>query len=376
MPNITIKKVQNTIQRRQYATFPWKVYKEDPLWVPPLLPERMKQLNPKRGTFFSHGEADFFLAFREGELAGTIMAAVDHSSNELRGLNDGMFGFFECFNDREVANHLFDTAVRWVRDKGLSRITGPFHQDYDSAYGILIEGRDRPPAINCGHTPKYYEKLVTQYGFTPLRPDNIAFAVDITEETQEFKLLHKLAEKAAERGTAVIRQGRVDAWDQEADRVHTLLNKALAHLDDFVGWDRQALDDTLAPFKKYADPYLILFADVDGQTVGFFPGIPNLNEIIHKVNGLRYPWDTLKMLRYKNMQPSGLAIKSVLVLPEYWGTGISLMLFSEMVKRAQEKGFKWIDLSLTSEDNPKTPMLAERMGGKIYKRYRVYKKEV
>jgi GNAT superfamily N-acetyltransferase len=374
--NISIKKVKNILHRRQYAAFPWKVYKDDPLWVPPLLPERMKQLDPKRGSFYSHGEAEFFMAYRDGELAGTIMAAVDHSSNEMRGLNDGMFGFFECFNDQEVANSLFNTAVAWVRDKGLERITGPFHQDYDSGYGVLIEGRDRPPAISCGHTPRYYEKLVTQYGFTPLRPDNIAFAVDITENTREFTLLHKLASRADQRGTAVIREGRIDDWDREADRVHYLLNRAMAHLDDFVGWDRQALDDTLAPFKKYADPYLILFADVGDQTVGFFPGIPNLNEIIKKINGLRYPWDYVKYLVHRNMQTKCLAIKSVLVLPEYWGTGISLMLFSEMLKRAQEKGYQWIDLSITSADNPKTPMLAERMGGEIYKRYRVYKKMV
>lgn len=372
MPNITLKKVQNFIQRRQYATFPWKIYKDDPLWVPPLLPERLKQLNPRKGTFFSHGEAEFFMAYQGSRLAGTIMAAVDHSSNQMRGLNDGMFGFFECLDDQSVADRLFDAAVNWVRQQGLSRITGPFHQDYDSAYGILIEGRDRPPAISCGHTPAYYEKLVTHYGFTPLRPDNIAFAVDITQDTRELRLLHRLAEKARQRGTAVIREGRLDEWDREADRVHYLLNRSLSHLVDFVGWDRQALDDTLAPFKKYADPYLILFADVGDQTVGFFPGIPNLNEIIHKANGLRYPWDYLKMLRYRNMQPTGLAIKSVLVLPEYWGTGVSLMLFSEMAKRAREKGYTWIDLSLTSEDNPKTPMLAERMGGELYKRYRVY----
>jgi GNAT superfamily N-acetyltransferase len=164
----------------------------------------------------------------------------------------------------------------------------------------------------------------------------------------------------------------LDEWDKEADRVHYLLNKALAHLDDFVGWDRQALDDTLAPFKNFANPELVLFADVGDQTVGFFPGIPNLNEIIHNVNGLRYPWDYPKMLWYKNIQPKGLAIKSVLVLPGYWGTGVSLMLFSEMLKRAQAHGYEWIDLSLTSEDNPRTPMLAERLGGELYKRYRVY----
>ena len=372
MNKIIIKQVNNGLQRRRYATFPWQIYKDDPLWVPPLIPERMKLLNPQKGTFFSHGEAAFFTAYKDGKLVGTIMAAVDHSSNTSRDLNDGMFGFFECINDQLVSDKLFNTAEDWMRSNQLTRMIGPFHQDYDSAYGILVEGRDRPPAINCGHTPPYYENLVVNHGFKPLRPDNIAFAIDITQDTREIQLLHKLAEKAAARGKAVIREARLDEWDKEADRVHFLLNKALAHLVDFVGWDREALDDTLAPFKKYADPYLILFADVGDQTVGFFPGIPNLNEILHRVNGLRYPWDLLKMLKYSRIQPKGLAVKSVLVLPEYWGTGVSLMLFSEMAKRAKEKGYSWVDLSLTSVDNPKTPMLAERMGGKIYKRYRVY----
>ena len=372
MNSVTIKQVQTQRQRRQFATFPWQIYRHDPLWVPPLIPERMKQLNPQKGTFYHHGEADFFLAYKDGKLAGTIMAAEDRSSNQSRGLSDGMFGFFECINDPEVANKLFETAQAWIAARGLNRMIVPFHQDYDSAYGILIEGRDRPPAISCGHTPPYYEDLVLGYGFTPYRPDNIAFAVDITEDTREFQLLHKLAQRAKDRGTAVIREARLSEWDTEADRIHILLNKALAHLDDYVGWDRQALDDTLEPFRKYADPYLVLFADVGDQTVGFFPGIPNLNEILHRVNGLRYPWDLIKMLRYRKMQPKGLAIKSVLVLPEYWGTGVSLMLFSEMLKRAREKGYDWIDLSLTSEDNPKTPMLATRLGAKLYKRYRVY----
>ena len=375
MTNVMIKKVETQQQRRRFATFPWQIYRHDPLWVPPLIPERMKQLNPQKGTFYKHGEADFFLAYKDGKLAGTIMAAEDRSSNQSRGLTDGMFGFFECLNEPDVANQLFDTARAWAGERGLNRMIGPFHQDYDSAYGILVEGRDRPPAISCGHTPPYYEDLVLGYGFKQYRPDNIAFAVDITEDTREFQLLHKLAQRAKDRGTAVIREARLSEWDAEADRVHILLNKALAHLVDYVGWDREALNDTLEPFRKYADPYLVLFADVGDQTVGFFPGIPNLNEILHRVNGLRYPWDLLKMLRYRNMQPKGLAIKSVLVLPEYWGTGVSLMLFSEMLKRAREKGYEWIDLSLTSEDNPKTPMLAKRLGAKLYKRYRVYEIE-
>ena len=117
---------------------------------------------------------------------------------------------------------------------------------------------------------------------------------------------------------------------------------------------------------------LILFAEVNGETVGFFPGIPNLNEVLVRLNGLRYPWDYLRLLIHGRKKPRCLAIKSVLVLPEHWGSGVSLALFDEMWHRACQKGYTWADLSLTSSENPQTPILAKRMGAVEYKRYRVY----
>lgn len=369
---IEIFRVKSWLDRRRFITFAWQVYKHDPLWVPPLVPERMKLLNPKTSQFLTHARADFFIAYKNGWPAGTIMAANDVSSNRLRKIKECMIGFFECIDDQTVANALFNAAMVWGREHNLERLVGPFHMDYDSAYGLLIQGRDRPPVVNCGHTPVYYQKLFESYGFTPLRPDNLAFALDLREETDQIRLLHRLANKAREKGTIILREGRLEEWEKEADRIHVLLNRALSHLSDFVGWDREALNDSLEPFRKYADPHLILFTDVDGETVGFFPGIPNLNEVLNKINGLRYPWDYLRYLRFRKSQPKCLAIKSVLVLPEHWGSGASLILFDEMWKRAREWGYEWVDLSLTSDDNPKTPMLATRMGAVEYKRYRVY----
>jgi GNAT superfamily N-acetyltransferase len=369
---IEIYRVKNWLDRRRFITFAWRVYKHDPLWVPPLVPERMKLLNPKTSQFLTHSRADFFIAYKNGRPAGTIMAANDVSSNRLRKIKECMIGFFECIDDQAVANALFNAAMVWGRDHNLERLVGPFNMDYDSAYGLLIQGRDLPPVVNCGHTPVYYQKMFESYGFTPLRPDNLAFALNLREETDQIRLLHRLANKAREKGTITLREGRLEEWDKEADRIHKLLNQSLAHLPGFVGWDREALNDSLEPFRKYADPYLILFTDVDGESVGFFPGIPNLNEVLSKINGLRYPWDYLNYLRYRKLQPKCLAIKSVLVLPEHWGSGASLILFDEMWKRARERGYEWIDLSLTSDDNPKTPMLATRMGAVEYKRYRVY----
>ena len=126
-------------------------------------------------------------------------------------------------------------------------------------------------------------------------------------------------------------------------------------------------------FNTIVDPELVLFAEADGKAVGWLPGIPNLNEAFIHVDGLRHPWDYVKLWWYMRRQPECLAVKSVLVLPEYWGTGVSVLLFAEMGRRAKAKGYKWLDLSLTSADNPNTPVLAERMGAKLYKRYRVYR---
>jgi GNAT superfamily N-acetyltransferase len=129
----------------------------------------------------------------------------------------------------------------------------------------------------------------------------------------------------------------------------------------------------LEPFKSIADPSFILFADVDGETVGFLPGLPNLNEILIDVNGLRYPWDALKLLWLMKFRvPRSMTVKSILVLPEHWNTGVTIQLVATMLKKAQARGYDWVDLSITSADNPTSVLTAEKMGAEIYKRWQVY----
>ena len=126
-------------------------------------------------------------------------------------------------------------------------------------------------------------------------------------------------------------------------------------------------------FVRFADPDLVLFAQVEGKTVGWFPGVPNMNEALIHANGLRYPWDWLRLFAHARVRPKCVAVKSVLVLPEYWQSGVAILLFDEMRRRARAKGYAWADLSLTGSNNPFTPDLATRLGARIYKRYRVYR---
>ncbi len=379
---IDVHPVRTARDRHTFLTFPWRIFRDDPLWVPPLLPERAKTIDPDRGAFFKRGIADLFVAWRDGEPVGTICAAEDRFTNAQNGRHECVFGFFDYVDDPAVAQALIDAASTWARDHGLDVLFGPFNLDYEDAYGVLLEGRDRPPTLLCGHTPPYYVPMMEHLGFTKGRPDNIALAVDIHEQTPALQHLARLAEAVRRHRDFVIRRPDLDHWDDEVDRLHGLLNAALAHLEDFVGWHRSAVEALVAPFREIADMDLILFADANGETIGFLPGVPNLNEALIHVNGLRYPRNYAAAAWHLGIRPrlghkpACLAIKSVLVKPEYWGTGVAALLFDTMAQRARAKGYQWIDLSITSEDNPQTPLIAEHMGATIYKRWRTYRKRI
>lgn len=372
---VEVHPVRSRAEKRLFLTFPWRIYAGDPLWVPPLLSERMKTLDPARGAFFKRGAAELFIARRAGKPVGTICAAEDRALNERTGSRECMFGFLECV-DEETAHALLDHAAQWARARGLERLVGPFNLDYEDAYGILVEGRDRPPVMLCGHTPASYQGFLENEGFTPVRADNLAFEISLDANSPALQRSAVLAERIRQKGWIRIRTPDMSRWTEEVDVVVELLNKALAHLSDFRPWERDAVQALFEPFKSIADPELILFAEIEGKTVGWFPGVANVNEVLIHLNGLRYPWDYARALRWMRHKPRCLSVKSVLILPEYWGSGAALLLIDEMAKRARARGFQWIDLSLTSADNPYTPELAERMGARIYKRYRVYGRQV
>jgi GNAT superfamily N-acetyltransferase len=374
MNEIVVKPIQTRRERRAFLTFPWRVYKGDPLWVPPLLPERARIIDPARGPFFENGYAEFFIAWRGGTPVGTICCAEDLAATRARGYGECMIGFFECVEDYAAAEALLAHAAAWARAHKLTALYGPYNLDRDDSRGLLVAGRDRPPAVMCGHTPPCYAKFFERFGMEPLGADGLAYAIDVYLAAPQVQRIIRLAEKIRARRNITVRGARLDDWDGEIDRILTLTNQALAHFPDFTPWPRAAIEGMVAPLRDMIDPELVLFAEIEGQPVGWFPGVPNFNEITIRLNGLRYPWDYLRLLRYSRLKPECVAIKSVLVPPEYWDTGVAVLLFAEMAKRAAAKGYQWADLSITGEDNADTYPLATRAGAKIYKRYRIYRK--
>ncbi len=376
MTDIQVLPARTSREKRLFLTFPWQIYRGDPLWVPPILSERARVIDPQRGLFFKNGYAELFIAWRNGRPAGTICCAEDKDNTQSRGFGECMIGFFECVDDYPVAEALFDRAAGWAREHALASLYGTFNLDREESRGILVEGRDRPPVSYCGHNPPYYPAFFERYGFEPYGADALAYAIDVDLEGPEVRHLMRLADRIRSRKKIVVRGGNLDDLDRELDRIVALQNGALAHLPDFTPYTRAAIEAMVLPALDILDPELILFAEADGRTVGWFPGIPNMNEVFIHLNGLRRPWDYLRLLRYSRYRPRCLAVKSVAVLPEYWDTGVGVLLFAEMARRASAKGYRWADLSLTGEDNADTFPLAHRMGARIYKRYRFYRKAV
>jgi GNAT superfamily N-acetyltransferase len=373
---IEVRPVRTRRDRRLFHTFPWRLYAHDPLWVPPLLSERAAVLDPRRGVFFIRGEAELFIAWKKGVPVGTVCAAEDKAYNASMHTHECMFGFFEYAHEEAIAQALISRVSQWAAARGLATLGGPFNLDYEDGYGVLVEGRDRPPVILCGHTLPCYLDFFEHNGFTPLRGDNLAYEITFDTASAALQRTALLSERIRGNGWIRVRGPDFARWKSEAGVVQELMNKSMAHLPDFRPWEREAVEGLLEPFRKIADPDFVLFAEIGGKTIGWFAGVPNVNEVLIHLNGLRYPWDMLRALRWMRTRPRCLSIKSILILPEYWGSGAALLLIDEMARRARAKGYQWADLSLTSDDNPYTPALATRMGARIYKRYRVYRKPV
>ena len=374
---IDIRPVRTKREKQIFLTFPWHIYKKDPLWVPPLLPERRKTIDPKQGKFFQDGYAELFIAWKDGKPVGTISCAEDQSATRSRDFGECLIGFFECLDDYAVAEALFRRAEDWAREHHLVRLLGTYNLDREESRGVLIEGRDRPPAVYCGHGPAYYPDFFQKFGFTKFDEDGLAYAIDLDLNRPEIQHLMRLADKVRRRKKNItVRGANFNDIDGEINRIVELQNRGLAHFPNFTPYTRAAIEAMVLPMLDVVDPELVLFAEVDGRPAGWFPAVPNLNEIFIHLNGLRYPWDYLRLIKYSRYKAKSIAIKSVAVPPEYWDTGVGVLLFDEMARRAVAKGYQWADLSLTGEDNLDTFPLAHRMGAKIYKRYRFFQKEI
>ena len=362
-------------ERNAFIKFPWRIYRHDPVWVPPLLIERQAFLDRERHPFYKHGDAALFLAKRNGEVVGRIMASDDPNYNALHQTNVGCFGLFESIDDIDVARALFDAAADWLRRRGRTEIIGPI--DYSTNYvcGLLIDGFEHSPTLLTAHNPPYYSSLIEACGFVKAKDWYAWWFSDFPEPAQR---LRKIAEARGRKHHIKIRPINLKDIVGEAARIRTVYNQAWQKNWGFVPFTEAESEYMAKELRPLILANATLIAEIGEQPVGFVIGVPDINVALRHINGrltrFGLPIGLIKLLYYRLKIRTGRLI-ALGVVEKYRHAGIAEMLVLHLMDEAFRRGFTG-ELSMTLEDNVMVNRFIEAMGAAKYKTYRIYRRAI
>ncbi len=347
----------------------WKIYKGDPNWVPPLIMDRKKILDREKNPFYKHAEAEYFLAKKNGEIVGRIAAIKNDLHNQIHKENTGFFGFFECINDQEVANALFDTAKKWLKEKGLDTMRGPANPSSNDEYAMLLDGFDDTPRLLMTYNPKYYLDLCDNYGLVKAK-DLYAYKLENKKVIASEKV-KRVAEIARKRYKLKITQLNMKDFNNELKKVKYVYNKAWEPNWGFIPLTDEELDAMAKDLKPLAEPSLVLFGEIDNKTVGFALVMLDYNQIIKELDGKLFPFGFIKLMTQKK-KIKWCRIITLGIIPDFQKKGLDSVFYWEIVNRAAKLGVHLGEASWILEDNDMMNRGAHAMNGEIYKKYRIY----
>jgi hypothetical protein len=350
----------------------WLFYKNDPLFVPPLIMDRKKLLNKEVNPFYKHAEMQLFLAEDNGEVVGRIGAIINHNHNTTHKDKVGFFGFFECINDQKVANALFDTAKKWLKARGMDTMRGPENPSMNDEVGLLVDGFDESPLVLMTYNPKYYVDLCDNYG---LKKSMDLFAYIIHKDSYMSEKLNRLQGLVRERYDVKIRnfdlKNKVQ-FKKDVDALKMIYNAAWEDNWGFVKFTEEEINFIADDLKQIAEPSLAFIVEVRGKVAGFGLTLPNINEcLIHNKKGHLLPgiWHLLT----KKKQISIVRIVALGIIPEFRNIGLDAVMYYEVGKRAADLGIYKGEASWILENNlMMNRALTVTMLNKVYKTYRLF----
>ncbi len=371
MATIQVSPVRNRRDRNAFIKFPWRIYRNDPAWVPPLILERKEFLNRKRHPFYQHGDAALFLAKRNGEIVGRIMASDDPNYNALHRSNVGCFGLFESIDDVDVASALFDRAAEWLRGRGRNEIMGPI--DYSTNYvcGLLIDGFQHPPTVLTAHNPSYYARLMEGCGFEKVKD---WYAWWFEPNNAPISRLRRLVEARGQKTSVKIRPIDLRRLDDESQRLAAVFNEAWKNNWGFVPFTEAEAKHMATEMRPIMEPWMTLIAEVDNAPVAFVICVPDINVALQSLNGrltrFGLPIGLIKLL-YQRRKIRKARFVALGVLEKYRRAGIAEMLVLQVMEEGARLGYAG-ELSMTLEDNVMINRFLEALGATKYKTYRIY----
>jgi GNAT superfamily N-acetyltransferase len=381
--SLSVRPVVSKRDRKAFVDLPFRLYRDDPNWVPPLRGEALGLITPEKNGWYSHAKAQLFLAERGGAIVGRISAHIDTLALEMPadrgfGPGSGQWGLMDA-EDEGVFRALFERAEQWLRDQGVTRALGPISQSIWEEPGLLIEGYDHPPTIMMGHDKPEYRGWIEAAGYAPVK-QLLTYDLDITKEFPP--LVQRIVASGEKNPRIRVREVDKTRFDEEAAIILAILNDAWSDNWGFVPLTPPEIKDVGVKLKPIVFNDLIRIAEVDGRPVAFMITLPDLNEPLAGLNGSLFPFGWAKLLWFlrrpkvrtvrvplmgvvKELQASRLASQLAFMLIEY-------------IRRASvaNYGASRGEIGWILEDNQGMRSIAETIGCTVNKLYQVYEKKL
>lgn len=372
---LQVRTVEDRRAQRQFIRLPWSVYADDPAWIPPLMLERREHLSP-RNPYFEHAQFQSWLAYRDGNAVGRISAQIDQLHLDHHQKVEGFFGMIEAEDNAETFKALLNAAEAWLRDHGMRRILGPYNLSVNQESGLLVDGFDTPPYMMMGHARPYYRSRIEENGYQKAK-DLLAYIIDANFD--QPAAVQAIVKRAKKRVT--VRSLRKSNYYEDMKIIEDIFNDAWSENWGFIPYTEAEFKQLAKDFKLILDFNLFKIAEVDGAPAAFMVTVPNINEAIRDLNGRLLPFGWLKLLwRLKVRYPRTARIPFMGVRKQYHGSllgaALAFMVIIDGQPYALSRGIKKVELSWILEDNKGTRDIIESLGAVVYKRYRIYSKDL
>lgn len=374
--DIEIRQVIGPKMLKTFIRVPWRIYKDDPNWIAPLLFERKEAFSSKQ-PYFKHASWRAWIAYRAGEPVGRISAQIDELHQQRYNNSTGFFGLIEAIDDPGVFSALFATAEAWLRDRGMRHIAGPYNLGINQEVGILTEGFDSPPCVMTPHSRPYYGAAIEACGYQ-VAQELLAYYIDIHSYSIP-ESMPLLIDRSA--GRIKIRQ--LNRKDIEADfeQMRAVFNDAWQNNWNFVPFTQEEFITVGKEMLMVMPDDFIHIAEIDGEPAAFIVLLPDINAAIADLNGRLLPFGWARLLwRLKVRLPKSSRIPLMGVRQKYqdtiFGPTMAYMLIDTTMKAGMARGLESVEMSWVLQDNKATRNIIEKFGAKVSKRYHMYQKDL
>lgn len=366
--SVRVEPVRGMLQRIRFVTFPRELYADDSNFVPPIAAVVLKQIDERKNPFFDHAEQALFLARRDRRIVGRIAASIDRDYDAYHRVRAGMIGFFDFVDDPAVSQALMRRATTWLVERGAQTVLGPIQHSTNYEAGLLVDGFEARPCFLMTYNAPYYASHFERLGFEKAK-DLLAWDVD--DRTVQVERVKRLSERVLKRSGIEIRHIRPRHFAQEIAKLQTVYNRAWEANWGFVPLTDAEFRAQAHDMKRVLVPELCQIAERNGEPIAFCLALPDVNEAIHAIKGRLFPFGVLR-LPFLMRKIDRIRVITLGVVPEARPSGLEAPLLVRIIEDGLAKGYRSAELSWVLEDNHAMNRGIEAIGGRPYKRYRIY----